>query len=163
MSGGISITRLNGPGTPEQRRVVYWNDEDLNQTQGNNNGIWGPLCGSRPDPISAISGVDSGATPGIGVHRWGATTSCSRGTWGDMRDIQTWAHVPVSPATELEITAFGEPEPDPDPDPEPEPEPRINVPNTGHHEIDTSIAAPLAALATGGLVLITALLIAKRR
>lgn len=104
LSDGLSITRLNGPGTDEEKRRVYWDDRNLNQTQGNGNGTWQPLCGSRPSPIYALDGADSSG----GVHGWRAEPSCSVATWGDMRDIQTWAYMPIVPATELELVVPGD-------------------------------------------------------
>ncbi|MDP3949171.1 MAG: hypothetical protein Q8Q19_00785 [Microbacterium sp.] len=82
--GGISITRLNGAGSPDSR--IHWNDEGM---AGGRATSTDPLVGA---------GVDSSA----GVHGWGYHVN----GWGNGRYIDDWAYLPADFGTG-EITIGG--------------------------------------------------------
>ncbi|MES2431255.1 MAG: sugar-binding protein, partial [Bacteroidota bacterium] len=107
--GGISVTRLNGLGSPSNQ--IFWNDSNL-PTGGN--------CSSTP-LVNGTGGVNSS---GSSVHGWTQCGSCSppsstcsgtnanngvNGSWGDSRLIDNWAY--VSDST-LNHTIFVAPEVD---------------------------------------------------
>lgn len=69
-TGGLSLTRLNGAGAPDDR--IYWNDTDL-------------VDGRDQTPrIDGTAGVPSAA----GVHGW----DFGAGSWGDSRLIDDWSY-----------------------------------------------------------------------
>ena len=77
-TGGISMTRLNGPGAPDAR--INWDDSLLTKRSSD---------GTVPNPLTGVL-VDS-TTP---VHAWsrGIPTNLAYG-WGDLRRIEDWAAV----------------------------------------------------------------------
>lgn len=82
--GGLSITKLNGPGAGDS--TVYWDDTQMSATSCFQN----RPCASVPDLLDATEGVDSR----LGVHGWtGAlATGGTTAGWGDSRIIDTWAY-----------------------------------------------------------------------
>lgn len=78
-TGGIQITRLNGPGAPDPR--VNWDDETALSKRSSD--------GTMPVPLKGVH-VDS-STP---VHAWsrGIPTNLAYG-WGDQRRIEDWTRV----------------------------------------------------------------------
>src|SRR5690625_1024707 len=75
--GGIEITRLNGQDAPDSR--ILWNDAELSGTR------------STQTPVLVGDGVDSTG----GVHGWAYSVT----GWGDDRDIDDWAYLPIEFAT----------------------------------------------------------------
>lgn len=71
--GGISITRLNGAGSPDTR--IHWNDEGMAGTRV-----------TTTDPLVGVA-VDSSA----GVHDWTYDVN----GWGNGRYIDDWAYLPA--------------------------------------------------------------------
>ncbi len=76
--GGISITRLNGTGSPDS--TIYWNDSTMPGTRAN----------GTPQ-TDGTAGVDS-STP---VHGWDYSTN----SWGNQRVIDDWTYLPADLGT----------------------------------------------------------------
>ncbi len=91
--GGLTVTRLNGPGAPDN--TLYWNDSNL--PVGDN-------CAVTP-LLDATAGVNSS---GGGVHNWDQCGTCSppratcgstnnstlnNGSWGNQRLIDNWTYI----------------------------------------------------------------------
>lgn len=87
-AGGLEVTRLNGPGAGD--KTLRWNDSELSTTT---------RCGTRPNPLDARAGITSTA----GAHRWTPAGCPTLLGWGDGRNIDDWASVPVNASAQIEI------------------------------------------------------------
>lgn len=91
--GGLTVTRLNGPGAPDN--TLYWNDTNLSS---------GSNCSVTP-LLDGTGGVNSS---GGGVHDWAQCGSCNppkatcgstnnstinNGSWGNQRLIDNWTYI----------------------------------------------------------------------
>jgi len=77
-TGGITVTRTNGPGAPDP--TIYWDDTNLANDRTNTTPV-----------TDGTAGVDSTA----GVHGW----DFSNNSWGNNRVIDDWTYVPVNVGT----------------------------------------------------------------
>ncbi|MFT3679576.1 MAG: sugar-binding protein [Ferruginibacter sp.] len=97
--GGLTVTRLNGPGAPDN--TLYWNDSNL-PPAGN--------CSST----SLIDGTGGVNSSGGSVHEWTQCGTCSppratcgstnngtqdQGSWGNQRLIDNWTYITDSTLT----------------------------------------------------------------
>ena len=105
--GGIRVTRLNGPGAPDN--TLYWNDTNLPVDDN---------CSVTP-LLDATAGVNSS---GGGVHNWEQCGTCNpqkatcgstnnstinNGSWGNQRLIDNWTSITDSSLNRtLFINAF---------------------------------------------------------
>ncbi len=105
-SGGLQITRLNGPGAPDS--TVYWDDTNIGIANFNDDGVASTPVGSEPndgaggnDPQLPSKSVAGGADSTVaGTHAWGKNGANYDGdgdTFGNRRLIDTWAFVEIPP------------------------------------------------------------------
>lgn len=124
--GGIEVTRLNGPGSPD--KTIYWDDRNLIATSNcsltsivdgraginSSGGVHGwTQCGTASPPSSG--GSTNNATPNLGA-------------WGNQRLIDNWTY--LLPTGITHITNV----------------PAINLPDFG----DLPVGWPIAAASTKG-------------
>ncbi|QIK62756.1 isopeptide-forming domain-containing fimbrial protein [Leucobacter viscericola] len=111
LTGGIEITRLNGPA--ENRTRIFWNDELINDPQYNTQALLS--CSATPALTSAAGGTDSTG----GVHAWGVGTCANAtlanpgpgdttngGTWGNNRMIDNWTYIDANVAATTDVPGY---------------------------------------------------------
>lgn len=82
-AGGIEVTRLSGPGSPDT--TLYWDDTGLADDRTNITPV-----------LDGTAGVDSTG----GVHGW----EFDGNSWGNNRVIDDWAYAPLLDATTAQST-----------------------------------------------------------
>lgn len=103
LGGGPTIVRLNGPGTPAQRRTVFYDDRGYRTTNGTLVGVLnGPLCpvgsgGVPPSTPVSLLGVDSAndyrSWPGNGNDNLDCVVGTTTQGFGDAKGLDLWTHV----------------------------------------------------------------------
>jgi gliding motility-associated-like protein/uncharacterized repeat protein (TIGR01451 family) len=80
---GIILTRINGPGAPDN--IIYWDDSQIT------------IVGTPPNPIVNLKGISSV----INGHKWGTPTTDpnDQNDFGNNKGIDTWAYINSAPVT----------------------------------------------------------------
>lgn len=108
-SGGMRITRLNGPNAPDP--TVHWDDTNITITGNNDDGVASTPVGSEPNdggggnnPLLPSKSLAAGADSSVaGTHAWGKNGTAYDGdgdTFGNRRLIDTWAFVEIPPVNQ---------------------------------------------------------------